>query len=63
MCWKTAPIALVATVLCLGATALVAASDSHATHKPQNGAIAFGRFDPAIGDFSLWVAKSNGTGQ
>lgn len=63
MTWKTAPIALLAAVLCLGGLAPAAASDDHAAHKPQNGSIAFGRFDPAIDDFSLWVARSNGTGQ
>src|SRR4051812_38472082 len=29
----------------------------------RNGPIAFGRFDPALGDFSLWTAHSNGTHQ
>lgn len=63
MTWKAAPVALVATMLCLGGIAPAAASDDHAADNPQNGSIAFGRLDPAIGDFSLWVAKSNGTGQ
>jgi Tol biopolymer transport system component len=61
--WKFAPIALVAAVLCLGGIAPAAASDNHPNHKSHNGSIAFGRFDPAIDDFSLWVAQSNGTGQ
>jgi Tol biopolymer transport system component len=29
----------------------------------RNGPIAFGRFDPALGDFSLWTADSDGTHQ
>lgn len=60
---KTVPLAVLATILCLGGIAPAQASDNHAASKPQNGYLAFGRFDPAIGDFSLWVAKSNGTGQ
>ena len=63
MTWKTAPVALLVTVLCLGGLAPAAASDNHADHKSKNGPVAFGRFDPAIDNFSLWVAKSNGTGQ
>ena len=63
MTWKTAPIALLAAALCLGGLAPAAASNDHSAQVPRNGSIAFGRFDPAIGDFSLWVAKSNGTGQ
>ncbi len=29
----------------------------------RNGPIAFGRFDPALGDFSLWTADADGTHQ
>lgn len=29
----------------------------------RNGSIAFGRFDPALGDFSLWTADADGTHQ
>jgi Tol biopolymer transport system component len=63
MTWKTAPIALLATVLCLGGITPAAASNDHAAHTPKNGSIAFGRFDPVIENFSLWVANSNGTDQ
>jgi Tol biopolymer transport system component len=63
MSWKTAPIALLATILCLGGLAPAAAADDRADHRSQNGLISFGRFDPSLGDFSMWVAKSNGTGQ
>src|SRR3954454_14228007 len=29
----------------------------------HNGQITFGRFDPALGDFSMWAANPDGTGQ
>ena len=63
MTWKIARVALVATLLCLVGMAPGAASDNSPAHKTQNGSIAFGRLDPAINDFSLWVSKSNGTSQ
>jgi Tol biopolymer transport system component len=30
---------------------------------PANGRITFGRFDPALGDFSIWAANPDGTHQ
>src|SRR5437763_16334875 len=36
---------------------------AQASQTPANGMISFGKFDPALGDMSLWVANSNGTGQ
>lgn len=60
---RAVPVALLAAVLCLGGLAPAAAADHPSADKPQNGLITFGRFDPSIGDFSLWVAKSNGTRQ
>lgn len=50
-----------AAVIAAGCVAPSAdASDSAAV---RNGSIAFGRFDPALGDFSLWTAHSDGTHQ
>ena len=63
MTWKTASTALVCAVICLGGLTPAAATDDSYAHRTQNGYIAFGRLDPAINDFSLWVAKSNGSGQ
>jgi Tol biopolymer transport system component len=35
-----------------------------ATHRPHDdGRITFGRFDPELGDFSIWVANPDGTHQ
>jgi Tol biopolymer transport system component len=41
-----------------GVAAPVAASD-----QPENGQITFARFDPALGDFSIWAANPNGSHQ
>jgi hypothetical protein len=50
-----------AAVIAAGCLALPAGpSDAAAV---RNGPIAFGRFDPALGDFSLWTADSDGTHQ
>jgi len=50
-----------AAVIAAGCVAFSAGpSDAAAVH---NGPIAFGRFDPALGDFSLWTADSDGTHQ
>ena len=32
-------------------------------HRPVNGQITFGRFDPALGDFSIWAASPDGSHQ
>ena len=34
-----------------------------ARERVENGQITFGRFDPVLGDFSTWVANSDGTAQ
>ncbi len=43
--------------------ALVGAPNAEAVKRPVNGQISFGKFDPALGDTSLWVANSDGTAQ
>jgi Tol biopolymer transport system component len=44
-------------------TGLSTASPALAMPRPENGEIAFGRVDPALGDFSIWVANPDGTHQ
>jgi len=34
-----------------------------ANEQPRNGRITFGRFDPQLGDFSIWAANPDGTHQ
>ena len=63
MPWKSASFTLIVAVLCTGGLASAAAAGDAITSDSHNGAIAFGRFDPAIDNFSLWVAKPNGNGQ
>ena len=63
MNWKSVPAALLAAVLGLGAIAPAAAADDRRGHLPTNGPIAFGRVDPALDVFDLWVSRSNGSGQ
>ena len=65
MASKVASIALLAIALSLaGVVPAEAANDSSdRADKPSNGLIAFGRKDPVIDDFSLWVAAADGSGQ
>jgi Tol biopolymer transport system component len=51
-------IVLAAAVAVLGSAPLAGAGDG-----PANGRITFGRFDPALGDFSIWAANPDGTHQ
>jgi len=51
-------IVLAAAVAVLGSASLAAAGD-----RPVNGQITFGRFDPALGDFSIWAANPDGSHQ
>ena len=44
-------------------TSVSTASPAVATPRPDNGEISFGRSDPALGDFSIWVANPDGTHQ
>ena len=53
-------IAALIAVTVLAGTAPVAADSPH---RPQNGMISFGRFDPELGDFSIWTANPDGTKQ
>jgi len=43
--------------------AVLGAPAAQASAHPVNGQISFGKFDETLGDTSLWVANSNGTGQ
>jgi Tol biopolymer transport system component len=52
-------IALAVTATVLGSVVPAAAG----RHRPVNGQITFGRFDPALGDTSIWVANPDGTHQ
>jgi Tol biopolymer transport system component len=47
-----------ALVLCVSGVLPAQAAD-----RPENGRITFGRFDPSLGDFSLWLANSDGSHQ
>jgi hypothetical protein len=55
---KGSLIVLVIALAVLGGALPAAASD-----RPENGRITFGRFDPALGDFSIWAANPDGTHQ
>ena len=46
----------------IGALTPIAANSDDDT-AVRNGPIAFGRFDPNLGDVSLWTAHANGTHQ
>ncbi len=61
--WKLASVAMLTAALCLGWLTPAATSHDNAAHRSHNGSIAFGRLDPALNNFSMWVARSDGTGQ
>ncbi|WP_243073661.1 hypothetical protein [Microbacterium sp. SS28] len=65
MARKTASISLLAIALSLagGVAAEAANESSDRADKPSNGPIAFGGWDPAIDNFSLWAAAADGSGQ
>ena len=62
---KIASISLLAIALSLaGVVPAEASNDSSGrVDKPSNGQIAFGRGDPSVGDYSLWVAAADGSDQ
>jgi Tol biopolymer transport system component len=51
-------IALAIALAVLGNAPPAAAGD-----RPTNGRISFARFDPALGDYSIWAANPDGTHQ
>jgi Tol biopolymer transport system component len=51
-------IVLVITLAVLGSALPAAAHD-----RPINGRISFARFDPTLGDFSIWAANPDGSHQ
>jgi Tol biopolymer transport system component len=55
---KLVLLALAIALAVLGGALPAAAGD-----RPINGRITFGRFDPALGDFSIWAANPDGTHQ
>jgi Tol biopolymer transport system component len=55
---KLGLIALAIALAVLGGAMPAAAGD-----QPMNGRISFARFDPALGDFSIWAANPDGTHQ
>jgi TolB protein len=52
-------IAVAVTVMVLGNAVPAVAGG----HRPVNGRITFGRFDPALGDTSIWAANPDGSHQ
>jgi len=62
---KMASISLLALAFSLAGVVPAEASNdsSDRADKPSNGSIAFGRWDPTIGDLSLWVASADGSDQ
>src|SRR6266516_3897851 len=52
---------LVTLVIALAAAGSV--PPAWASDRPANGQITFGRFDPALPDFSIWAANPDGTDQ
>jgi Tol biopolymer transport system component len=50
-------------VLAVAAGCLAVTTTSSSADNEQNGPIAFGRWNPGIGDFSLWTARSDGSHQ
>jgi Tol biopolymer transport system component len=50
-------------VLAVAAGCITATTASSSADSLRNGPIAFGRWNPSIGDFSLWTARSNGSHQ
>src|SRR3954454_13348254 len=56
-------VALVVLVVLMGLGGAPPAQADRDRWGPQNGQITFGRFDPALGDFSLWAANPDGTHQ
>jgi Tol biopolymer transport system component len=55
---KGSLIVLVIALAVLGGALPAAAGD-----RPENGQISFGRFDPELGDFSIWAANPDGSHQ
>ncbi|HKO84621.1 MAG TPA: hypothetical protein VJ140_08640, partial [Actinomycetota bacterium] len=57
---RTKPLVIaLAIALAMLGSALPAAADD----QPTNGQITFGRFDPELGDFSIWAANPDGSHQ
>ncbi|MGN6606366.1 MAG: hypothetical protein ACTHMS_05065 [Jatrophihabitans sp.] len=54
---------LLAVVAVAATVVLAPAAHSAATSTVGNGPIAFGRFDPGLGFWTLWTAQANGTHQ
>jgi Tol biopolymer transport system component len=50
-------------VLAIALAVLSSAVPAAAGDRPSNGRITFGRFDPALGDTSIWAANPDGTHQ
>lgn len=51
------------TVLAVAAAVVIAPAAQSDAAAVRNGPIAFGRFDPDLGDFSLWTAHADGSHQ
>jgi TolB protein len=61
---KLATIAMVVVAIA-GTTASASASTADRDHRrrAENGRITFARFDPELGDYSIWAADADGTDQ
>ena len=60
---KAGLTAAVALLLCLTGAVPAGAAEHSRNSRPENGPIAFGRHDAALGSTSLWVARSDGSHQ
>ena len=60
---RTKRTLIAALTVTLVALVFTPSAGADATDRPSNGRITFGRFDPELGDFSIWVANPDGTHQ
>lgn len=61
--WSIGSKGALAAFLVAVVAAAAAALSAQASEGPQNGRITFGKLDPALGDYSIWTANPDGTGQ
>jgi TolB protein len=54
---------VVFTAVAMAVIGVGVAAPARAWERAVNGQITFGRFDPALGDFSIWAANPDGTQQ
>ena len=59
----TKPTLIAVLAMTLVALVFTPLAVADTTDRPSNGRITFGRFDPDLGDFSIWAANPDGTHQ